>query len=105
MTIEELEKSVIKWANRHDLYRLSNDVTRMDKLFEEIEELEEEIFPSDGRINIEMIAMEAGDVLVTLINILHPLGLNLSTCLDAAYNKIDRRTGRMVNGTFVKDEE
>jgi len=31
-------------------------------------------------------------------------GLSLTECLEEAYNKINVRTGRMVDGVFVKDE-
>ena len=30
--------------------------------------------------------------------------LNLIECLESAYNVISKRTGKMVDGTFVKDE-
>jgi NTP pyrophosphatase (non-canonical NTP hydrolase) len=73
---------------------------------EEFEELTDELFRIDnGRVDFDKVAMEAGDLIVTLINFLHPLGLNLETCLAAAYKKISKRTGKMVNGTFVRDRE
>jgi hypothetical protein len=30
-------------------------------------------------------------------------GLRMCDCIDGAYNVISKRTGRMVNGQFVKD--
>jgi NTP pyrophosphatase (non-canonical NTP hydrolase) len=104
MSIEGLQEKVIEWANQRDLYRLSTDLTRFDKMAEEFEELVDELFrPDNGRVDFDKVAMEAGDVIVTLINLLHPLGLDLETCLDAAYQKIKNRKGKMVGGTFVKD--
>jgi len=44
-------------------------------------------------------------VIVTLINFLHPIGLDLRICLQAAYDKIKNRDGQMVDGSFVKAED
>lgn len=104
MTIENLEKNVIKWANDRELYRYSTDLTRYHKMAEEFEELADEMFPPEGEnVNIDRVRMEAGDLLVTIINLLHPMGLDLETCLKAAYEKIKDRKGRMVDGTFKKE--
>ena len=32
-------------------------------------------------------------------------GLKLEECLESAYNVIAKRTGKMINGQFVKDDE
>jgi NTP pyrophosphatase (non-canonical NTP hydrolase) len=45
-----------------------------------------------------------GDTLVTLIILAEMLGTNLDECLQMAYDTISKRTGKMVNGTFVKDK-
>ena len=105
MSIEQLEKQVIEWAEDRGIFAESTDRTRWDKFFEELEEFTDAAWPDryEGRI-MEDVKLEAGDVLVTLINILHPYGLDLETCLAAAYNKIKDRTGQMVNGTFVRDK-
>jgi hypothetical protein len=42
---------------------------------------------------------------VTLIIQAKMQGLDLNECLGSAYNVISKRTGKMVNGTFVKDAE
>jgi len=101
MSIEGLEERVIEWARERDLYRQSTDTTRALKMVEEVDELLHEV----RYRNVPDIAMEAGDVIVTLINLLHPLGLNLETCLAAAYEKIKDRQGKMINGTYVKSED
>ena len=44
-----------------------------------------------------------GDIVVTLIIQAHFQGLSLRECVESAYNTISQRTGRMVNGSFVKD--
>jgi NTP pyrophosphatase (non-canonical NTP hydrolase) len=107
VSIETLEKQVIEWANERDLYRQSTPRSRWDKFIEETDELMEAYFDihDDPTAELEDVRLETGDVLVTLINLLHPLGLDLGTCLSAAYQKIKDRKGKMIDGTFVKDVE
>jgi NTP pyrophosphatase (non-canonical NTP hydrolase) len=104
MSIEALEKQVIKWATERGIFEHSTEYTRYDKFYEEVEELTDAAFPDryEGR-DMEAIKLEAGDVIVTLINILHPYGLDLESCLAAAYEKIKDRRGKMVDGTFKKE--
>ena len=45
-----------------------------------------------------------GDILVTLIMQAKLWNTNLYDCLNQAYEVISTRTGRMVDGIFVKDE-
>lgn len=46
-----------------------------------------------------------GDVIVTLIILAQQNDMRLYECLDQAYTEIAGRTGEMVNGVFVKDED
>ena len=43
-------------------------------------------------------------MVVVLTNLAHLHGTEIEDCIDAAYNEIAGRTGKMINGTFVKDE-
>ena len=45
-----------------------------------------------------------GDIVVVLTNLAHQRGTHIETCISSAYNEIKGRTGQMINGTFVKDE-
>ena len=45
-----------------------------------------------------------GDILVVLINLAHLSGYELEDCLACAYHEIKSRQGKMINGTFVKNE-
>ena len=45
-----------------------------------------------------------GDMVVVLTNLAHLQGVTIEDCIDSAYNVISKRTGKMINGTFVKDE-
>ena len=44
-----------------------------------------------------------GDTVITLILAAEMAGLTLEDCLQAAYDEIKGRTGKMIDGQFVKD--
>ena len=46
-----------------------------------------------------------GDMVVVLTNLAHQRGVNIEACIQSAYDVISKRKGKMVNGTFVKDED
>lgn len=46
-----------------------------------------------------------GDVVVTLIILAQQNGMSLGECLEFAYQEIKDRTGKMVDGVFVKSED
>jgi len=45
-----------------------------------------------------------GDILVTIIILSHQLGYKPEECLEQAWKEIENRTGKTVDGVFVKDE-
>ena len=103
---KELEQKVVQWAYDRNLYAESTNTTRWGKFLEEVEELIEALFPDNIEdLSPEEIKIESGDVLVTMINGLRSYGLDLEMCLEAAYLKIKDRTGRMENGSYVKEED
>ena len=53
--------------------------------------------------NMSEIEDALGDILVTIIIQAEMQGLKLTECLESAYNVIAKRTGKMVDGQFVKD--
>lgn len=46
-----------------------------------------------------------GDTLVTIIVLAHQLDLDVTKCLGVAYEEIKSRKGKMINGTFVKEDD
>ena len=52
----------------------------------------------------EELADGIGDCTVTLILAAEMAGLKFEECLEAAYNVIKSRTGKMIDGQFVKDK-
>jgi hypothetical protein len=45
-----------------------------------------------------------GDMVVVLTNLAELIGTPIEECIARAYDVIAKRTGKMVNGTFAKDE-
>jgi len=71
------------------------------KLQEEAGELAKALLDQDK----EEIMDAIGDMVVVLTNLAHLQGFEIEECIDSAYNVIAARTGKMINGTFVKDED
>lgn len=96
----ELQALVIAWATQKGILDKGTPLAQCGKTFEEVEELETAILDGDKAEIIDAL----GDILVTIIIQAEMHGLNLIECLESAYNVISKRTGKMVDGTFVKDE-
>ena len=45
-----------------------------------------------------------GDMVVVLTNLARLSGTDIEVCIEDAYEAISSRKGKMINGTFVKDE-
>ena len=97
---------VCSWAESKGIFDKSNPVKQCEKFIEEAGELQVEILAvsmDKSSNNLAAAKMEFGDVLVTLILLSEMSGFDMNECLSMAYNKINKRNGRMVNGFFVKD--
>jgi len=88
------------WAATRGLYDKGNAHTQYVKLMEEAGELAKALLQQDKEEIIDAI----GDMVVVLTNLAHLQGFEIEDCIDSAYNVIAARTGKMINGTFVKDE-
>lgn len=49
--------------------------------------------------------MELGDLLVTIIIFAQQMDIDLEVALGMAYKKIADRKGKLVDGSFVKEED
>ena len=87
------------WADERGLYDKGDTKTQYLKLMEEAGELGRAILKNDQPEVVDAI----GDMVVVLTNLSELAGYNIEHCIDEAYNVISKRTGKMVNGTFVKD--
>lgn len=98
--MEELIKNVWNWFDEKGL---NDPVMQMVKVQEEIGELAHEV--SRNRYDSNEIKDALGDSFVTLIGMCHHLNYQPKDVLQLAYDEIKDRTGEVVNGSFVKDEE
>ena len=89
-----------EWAQDRGLYDKGNAHTQYVKLQEEAGELAKALLKDDKPEIIDAI----GDMVVVLTNLSHMQGVTIEECIDSAYKVISKRTGKMINGTFVKDE-
>lgn len=93
------KENVIKWARDKGILDKSAPLKQHVKTVEEVNEILEAILNN----NKEDLADAIGDSLVTLIIQAELNGLDVEDCLEKAYNVISKRTGKMINGIFVKD--
>lgn len=100
MKYNELEALVISWAEQKGIFEKGNPDAQCEKTFEEVTELSAAIYEN----NKEEIIDALGDILVTIIIQAEMQGLKLEDCLLSAYNVISKRTGKMIDGQFVKDK-
>ena len=88
------------WAYTRDLYKDGDIKTQYVKLQEEAGELAKAILEKNEFETIDAI----GDMVVVLTNLAHLLGTDIEFCIEEAFKEISSRKGKMINGTFVKDE-
>lgn len=88
-----------EWADAKGIYQSGDAKTQYIKLQEEAGELAKAILKNDEAEFIDAI----GDCVVVLTNLAKLRGYDIEFCINSAYNVIAKRTGKMENGTFVKD--
>ena len=93
-------ENIRDWAKERGLYDKGNSHTQYVKLQEEAGELAKALLENDKAEVIDAI----GDMVVVLTNLAHLEGVHIETCIAEAYKVISNRKGKMINGTFVKDE-
>jgi len=88
-----------EWAETRGLYNEGDPKTQTLKLMEEAGEICRAVLKKDEPEIIDGI----GDCVVVLTNLAHLCGTSIEECIEAAYDEIKGRSGKMVNGTFKKD--
>ena len=96
----EIFNQIRYWAKSRGLFDKGDAKTQYIKLQEEAGELAKALLKDDEEEVIDAI----GDMVVVLTNLAHLNGVHIETCIAEAYNVIAKRKGKMINGTFVKDE-
>jgi NTP pyrophosphatase (non-canonical NTP hydrolase) len=87
------------WADERGLYDSGDSKTQALKLVEEVGEICRAVLKNDRHEIIDGI----GDCVVVLTNLAELIDMPIEDCIEVAYAEISNRTGKMVNGTFVKD--
>lgn len=98
--MDELITKVEQWAKDKGLNQ-ADPKAQFLKVAEEFGE----IASAMARSNDELFKDSVGDVIVTLIILSMQKGTNVQECLEMAYNEIKGRTGKMVDGVFVKSSD
>lgn len=93
-------EEVRKWAEERGLYTFGDPKTQTIKMMEELGEFSDALLKQD----INEMKDALGDMQVVLINLAKICGFKLEDCLGIAYLEILSREGKMVDGTFQKDE-
>ena len=92
--------NIRSWAEVRGIYENGDARTQYIKLQEEAGELAKAMLKDDQAEFVDAI----GDMVVVLTNLAEQRNVRIETCIASAYNQISNRTGKMINGTFVKDE-
>jgi NTP pyrophosphatase (non-canonical NTP hydrolase) len=102
-TLTKLEYIVQEWAEEKGIFAKATTKTQVEKTMEEVQELYDAVQLNDE----QEIKDGIGDVLVTLCILAKMEGFDLQECLEHVLYHNDspllKRTGKMVNGLFVKD--
>lgn len=97
--------AVNNWADKRNLKQADPKIQWM-RITEEVGEIRDVLLKPTKFTEPQAALKDAiGDTLVTIIVLAHQLDLDVTECLDIAYEEIKNRKGRMVNGTFVKEED
>lgn len=100
MKYEKLIKSVQEWAKDRGLDKSDSHAQAL-KIGEELGELFEAFLKEHRDDELDAV----GDIQVTLIIYCLQRGIDYEKCLENAYHVIENRKGKMIDGTFVKEED
>lgn len=121
MNFKDLKDKVLSWADDKDLLHTENADKQFLKFIEEVFEFNVEMVDYINRIELckrtkiydkfsaatteRNMRLEMGDIFVTLIILCEQIGIDPVDCISMAYEKIKGRSGKTINGTFVKAED
>ena len=119
--LDHLNKKIATWAKHKGILDNGNPIAQAEKTLEECLELIEAVgrykYLMDIRESLsdddycllldaaqEEIRDAIGDIHVTIVIQALLQGEDYTKCVEDVYNIINKRTGKMVNGKFVKDQ-
>ena len=103
--ITDLIAKINHWADERNLKQADPKIQWM-RITEEVGEIRDVLLKPTKFTDPQIALKDAiGDTLVTIIVLAHQLDLDVNECLNIAYEEIKNRKGKMINGTFVKEED
>ena len=100
MSLDLLEAKINSWGYDKGILPNPDAVKQFFKTQEEVDEL----YAAIRTDNREEVKDAIGDIFVTLCMQCPAWNLTMAECVEHAYSIISKRTGKMVNGQFVKDK-
>lgn len=114
--MNELIEKTRQWFHDKGIISNSTPLKQLEKTQEELTETRDaavihSYLRSSGFDEEEDFVIEqyneikdgVGDQIVTLIGVCEMYGFSLEECLQMAYDTISKRSGKMENGIFIKD--
>ena len=114
--MNELIEKTRQWFHDKGIIANSNPLKQLEKTAEELTETRDAAVRYDYLNRLECddihdlmidqyteIVDGIGDQIVTLIGVCEFYGVTLEECLQMAYDTIAKRSGKMENGIFIKD--
>jgi transcriptional regulator with XRE-family HTH domain len=101
----DLIAKINEWADERNLKQADPKILWM-RIKEEVDEILDVLLKPTKFTDPQIALKDAiGDILVKIIVLAHQLDLDGTECPSIAYDEIKNRKGKMVNGTFVKEDD
>jgi NTP pyrophosphatase (non-canonical NTP hydrolase) len=100
MSLDTLNDQILEWGIEKGILPYAEPLSQLEKTEEEVAELRQAIYEHD----VDEVQDAIGDIFVTLTMQAEAWNFTMEECVQAAYDVIKRRTGKMVDGKFVKDK-
>lgn len=99
--MSDLNDKVLQWAKDRGIDKPENATKQLLKAFEELSELA----VGYNKLDRDKMIDSMGDLQVVLIILAKQLDIDYSESLQIAYDVIANRTGKTINGVFIKTED
>jgi NTP pyrophosphatase (non-canonical NTP hydrolase) len=96
----ELFNKIRNWGKQRDLHDPNHKFKQLAKVSEEHGELSRAMLKND----VVKIIDSIGDQVVSLTNLAAQYDLKIEDCIQHAFEEIEKRQGKTVEGVFSKDE-
>mgnify|MGYP004714144871 CR=1 FL=1 len=98
---ENINDKIVAWAAERGIDKPEGATKQLLKAFEELSELG----VGYNKLDRDKMIDSMGDIQVVLIILAKQLGIDYEGSLQTAYDVIKDRTGKTVNGVFIKSED